>query len=78
MRIVADLILLGLGGFWFFVVINERLWNTMSIPDPTWYWNLAVFTPIALWAIALTFLFGRDLIQAICRGRSVHTTVSPL
>ncbi|SPF47119.1 membrane hypothetical protein [Candidatus Sulfotelmatobacter kueseliae] len=77
MRIAADLILIGLGGFWAFVVVNERLWNRMSIPDPTWIWILAVFTPIVLWAVALIFFFGRDLIQVIRGENPRRANASP-
>jgi hypothetical protein len=70
LRIAADLVLVSLGGFWAFVVINERLWKNRILPDPTWIWVLSVFTPIALWAGVLIFFFGRDLI--LCVRGSAH------
>lgn len=65
LRISTDIILIAYGGFWFFVVIRERLWHTMSLPDPAWIWIAAVFTPVVTWATALVFFFGRDLLQAV-------------
>ena len=75
LRITADLILIGLGAFWFFAVINERLWRTMSFPNPTWIWIAGVFTPIVTWATALVLFFGRDLVQIVRRREPQHTNL---
>jgi hypothetical protein len=76
LRAAADLTLIGVGGFWAFVVINWRLWANRVLPNSTWIWILSVFTPIALWAVALVFFFGRDLLQII-RGRPSQQTNAP-
>jgi hypothetical protein len=77
LRIAADLMLIVLGGFWGFVVINERMWNSLDLTMSPWTRRLCILGPVAAWSLALMFFFGHDFIQA-ARGRKPHSVNAAL
>jgi|SRR5579862_9556684 len=77
LRISADLMLITLGGLWVFIVLKNRLWVNEILAYSNRIWLLSVFMPVVLWAIALLFFFGCDLIQII-RGKQSHSADAQL
>jgi hypothetical protein len=77
LRLMGDLVLVGVGMVWAFVCTHEVLHGYWPHTPFGWLWDGVCMGFVLAWSLALMFFFGRDLIHCLLRkepltGRAAH------